>query len=234
MNRLIVLKALMQHKTLRNYLEIGVFNGHIFFRIRSSFKVAVDPSFAFDNTRKAGKFFLNPYNFYNQYYQKTSDDFFAHDAANVFAKEKVELSLIDGMHEYEYALRDVENTLLHAKEGAVIVLHDCNPLTKDAACSFKEWNDRQFTGTWNGDVWRTILHLRSLRNDLTVFVLDDDHGLGIVIKKKNEHPLPYTKEQISRFTYEDFDANREKWLGLKPASYFYEFFGISQPGSDVD
>jgi len=231
MNRLIVLKALMQHKTLRNYLEIGVFNGHIFFRIRSGFKVAVDPDFAFDNTRKAGKLFLNPYNFYNQYFQKTSDDFFANDAASVFAKEKVELALIDGMHEYEFALRDVENTLLHSKENCVLILHDCNPLTKDAACSFREWNDRHFTGTWNGDVWKTILHIRSLRNDLTAFVLDDDHGLGVIVKKKNEHPLPYTKEQINRFTYEDFDANRKKWLDLRPASYFYEFFGIPQPES---
>lgn len=227
MNRLTVLKTLMQKKNLRNYLEIGVFNGHIFFRIRSSFKIAVDPDFAFDNSRKTGKLFLNPYNFYNQYFQKTSDDFFAQDAPEVFAQKKVELSLIDGMHEYEYALRDVENTLKYATEDVVIILHDCNPLTKEDACSFSEWKAREFTGTWNGDVWKAILHLRSLRRDLTAFVLDCDHGLGVVVKKKNEQPLPYTKEQIGRFTYEDFNANREKWLGLRPASYFNEFFGLN-------
>lgn len=31
MDRLFVLKSLMQHCHLKNYLEIGVFNGHIFF-----------------------------------------------------------------------------------------------------------------------------------------------------------------------------------------------------------
>lgn len=226
MDRLLVLKTLMQQKGLKNYLEIGVFNGHIFFRIQSSFKIAVDPDFAFSSARKAGKLFLNPYNFYNRYFEKTSDDFFTQDAPKVFAGKKIQLGLIDGMHEYEFALRDVENALHYAGDDVVLILHDCNPLTKDAACSFQQWKDRDFTDTWNGDVWKVILHLRSLRKDLTSFVLDTDQGLGVVVKKRSEHPLPYTKEEIGHLTYEDFDANREKWLGLRPASYFYEFFGL--------
>ena len=56
----------MRRRHLKNYLEIGVLNGHIFFRIKSSFKVAVDPQFIFDNFRKAGKLILNPYNLSNQ------------------------------------------------------------------------------------------------------------------------------------------------------------------------
>ena len=75
MDRLFVLKSLMQHRHLKNYLEIGVFNGHIFFRIKSNFKIAVDPDFVFGNGRKAIKLLLNPYNRYNQYFEKTSDDF---------------------------------------------------------------------------------------------------------------------------------------------------------------
>ena len=221
-----VLKTLMQQKGLKNYLEIGVFNGHIFFRIQSSFKVAVDPDFAFGNARKAGKLLLNPYNFYNQYFEKPSDDFFAQDAPKVFAEKKIELSLIDGMHEYEFALRDVENALQYAADDVVLILHDCNPLTKDAACSFRQWQARDYTGIWNGDVWKVILHLRSMRKDLTSFVLDADNGLGVVVKKKNEQPLSYTKEEIGRLTYEDFDVNRQKWLDLRPASYFYKFFEL--------
>jgi hypothetical protein len=227
MNRLTVLRKLMQQKNLRNYLEIGVCNGHIFFRLRSGFKIAVDPDFAFSNSRKAGKVFLNPYNFYNRYFQKTSDDFFAQDAPGLFAGRKVELSLIDGMHEYEFALRDVENTLRYADENVVIILHDCSPRTREDACSFEEWQAREYTGTWNGDVWKAVLHLRSLRNDLCAFVLDCDYGLGVVIKKRNDRPLPYTREQIARLTFEDLDANREKFLGLQPPSYFSEFFGLN-------
>jgi len=35
MNRITVIRTLMRQKNLKNYLEIGVFNGHVFFRVRS-------------------------------------------------------------------------------------------------------------------------------------------------------------------------------------------------------
>ena len=73
------------------------------------------------------------------------------------------------MHEYSYALRDVENTLKYLSENGVIILHDCNPQKKEDAVSFEEWKARDFKNTWNGDVWRTVLHLRSLRNDINIF-----------------------------------------------------------------
>ena len=225
MNRLQVLQALMSKKHLHNYLEIGVFNGHIFFRIKSRFKIAVDPEFQFDVLRKLGKTIVNPYNLYNRYFEKTSDDFFAEDASAVFKNEPLQLALVDGMHEYGFALRDVEHSLKYMSDDGVIVIHDCNALTKKSACSFEEWKENNFEGTWNGDTWKAILHLRSLRPDLTCFVLDCDHGLGIVVKKPST-TLPFTKEQVEKFTWEDMDAHREEWLGLKPASYFQEFFQL--------
>ena len=114
MNRLHILQTLMREKKLNNYLEIGVFNAHIFFRIKSHFKIAVDPEFQFDWLRKAGKSILNPSNFFAHYFEKTSDDFFQQDAPELFRKKKIEISLIDGMHEYEFALRDIENTLFYS------------------------------------------------------------------------------------------------------------------------
>src|SRR5215831_10398822 len=152
MDRLKVLKTLMRQKKLRNYFEIGVFNGHIFFRIKSTFKIAVDPDFVFDRLRQIGKILVNPYNLFNRFFHKTSDAFFAEDAAKIFAEKNVEISLIDGMHEYVFALRDVENTLKYLSENGVIVMHDCNAETKEANCSFTEWKARNFAGTWNGDV----------------------------------------------------------------------------------
>jgi Methyltransferase domain len=226
MNRLEIIQMLMKQKKRNNYLEIGVFNGHIFFRIRSTFKLAVDPDFRFDQIRKTGKAILNPYNFYNQYFQKTSDDFFSQDAPAVLADKKIDIALVDGMHEYQFALRDVENILNYMDDDGVIIMHDCNPQTKEAASTFAEWKANSFAGIWNGDVWKSVVHLRSLRNDINVFVLDCDHGLGIVTRKKPTQMLPYTQEAINDFTYEDFNANRQKWLNLKPADYFYEYFGL--------
>jgi len=226
MDRLTLIQTLMKQKKLSNYLEIGVFNGHIFFRIKSGFKVAVDPDFRFDGIRRIGKTILNPYNLFNQYFEKTSDDFFAQDSEPVFSKKKIQIALIDGMHEYEFALRDIENTLRYLSEDGVIIVHDCNALTRESSSSFAEWTAGPGKGTWNGNVWKTILHLRSLRSDLTAFVLDCDHGLGIITKRKPEKTLHYTLEQIQRFKYDDFNANREQWIGLKEPKYFYEFFGL--------
>ena len=223
MDRLDVILALMRQKNLKNYLEIGVENGHIFFRIKSTLKVAVDPRFLFDFSRRLGKSIINPYNFNNQYFEKTSDAFFAQDAQRVFAAKKLQLALVDGMHEYQFALRDVENTLNYMQEDGVIILHDCNPQTAGAAGRFEDWE----TGEWNGDVWRTIIHLRSQRPDLTVFVLDTDQGLGIVTRQKPTSMLDFTPAQIQALTYDELVRNRQKWLNLKPAAYFYEYFGLS-------
>src|SRR6266516_7809074 len=126
MDRITLVAELMAKKNLSNYLEIGVFNGRVFFRIKSKFKVAVDPAFAFDTWRMVGMFFSNPFNIFNRYFEKTSDAFFNEDAPKVFASQKCEISFIDGMHEYDYALRDVENTLKYLSDDGVIVMHDCN------------------------------------------------------------------------------------------------------------
>jgi hypothetical protein len=225
MNRLKVIRTLMRKKNLKNYLEIGVFNGHVFFRVSSTFKIAVDPEFKFDAVRKTGKLFTNPYNLYNKYIEKTSDAFFAEDAASLFSEKKVQVALVDGMHEYSFSLRDVENTLQYLSDDGVIIMHDCNPQAKEEAGTFEEWQIKG-SGQWNGDVWKAIVHLRSLRNDVNVFVLDCDHGLGIITKAKPESKLSFSEEEIKKLSYEDLNANRKNFLGLKPASYFYEYFGL--------
>jgi hypothetical protein len=225
MNRLTLIRTLMEQKGLSNYLEIGVFNGHVFFRVKSTFKIAVDPEFVFDTSRKIGKIIVNPYNLFNKYFSKTSDDFFAEDAPLLFAQKKVQIALVDGMHEYSFALRDVENTLQYLSDDGVIIMHDCNPQTKEEAGTFQEWKALG-KGQWNGDVWKTILYLSSCRNDINVFVLDCDQGLGIITKGKPENKLNYSLEDINSFNYKDFDANRRQWINLKPTGYFYDYFKL--------
>ncbi|RRB04515.1 class I SAM-dependent methyltransferase [Larkinella rosea] len=224
LNRLDVIESLMRQKKLKNYLEIGVANGHIFFRVKSPFKLAVDPAFSFDRLRRIGKALINPANLANQYFEKTSDAFFAEDADRVIGKKPLQLALIDGMHEYQFALRDVENTLRYLSDDGVIILHDCNPLTPGAAVPYDEWVE----GQWNGDVWKTILHLRSQRPDLNVFVLDTDQGLGIVTRRKPETVLNFTPAQIDALSYDDLAKNRAHWLNLKSPEYFYTYFGVEK------
>jgi hypothetical protein len=70
---------------------------------------------------------------------------------------------------------------------------------------------------WNGDVYRTIVRLRT-RSDLQVVVLDADEGLGLVTRGVTNEPLPLTDEEIDALTYDDLARDRQRLLGLRPPS----------------
>jgi hypothetical protein len=221
-----LIRDILNKKKNATYLEIGVFSGSVFFPVKAKRKIAVDPEFRFGKFKRLKKIVKNLHNINASYYEMSSDDFFKQQAARLFKKRPIDVCFVDGMHEYDYALRDVENTLNYLQQDGVIIMHDCNPVAADAAVSFEEWKSRSFKGNWNGDVWKTILHLRSLRNDITVFVVDADHGLGIVCKRPPENTLPFTQPEIHKFTYNNLDKNRQQWLNLKPLEYFYRFFDL--------
>lgn len=229
--RLALIQSLINKNHFTNYLEIGVSIGTVFFRIKCQNKIAVDPDFGFDKFKILTRT-LRLNNFSNlsaRYFQKTSDDFFKEDAKKTI-KTKLDISLVDGMHEYAYALKDIQNTLEYLSDDGVIIVHDCNPAKAENACTYEEWEKRGYTGEWNGDVWKAIVYLRSTRSDLGVFVADTDYGLGIITKKPfdNYNPLPIRSfEEIMAFNFTEFDKNRKEWLNLKPASYLNEYFGLN-------
>jgi Methyltransferase domain len=228
--RLDLIQSLINKNRFTNYLEIGVSIGTVFFRVQCKNKIAVDPDFGFNKFKILTRS-LRLNNFSNlsaKYYETTSDDFFANDAKQNI-RDKLDICLVDGMHEYSYALNDIQNTLNYLSDDGVIVIHDCNPKSEENAVSFAEWKQRGFTGEWNGDVWKAIVYLRSMRSDITAFVADTDYGLGIVTKKAlaGFQPLPFkTFEEIQSLRFADFDKNRKEWLNLKPASWLNECFGL--------
>jgi hypothetical protein len=221
-----IIQDAINKKHFTTYLEIGVFAGSVFFDVKAKRKIAVDPEFRFGKFKRTKKILKNLSNLNASYFEMTSDDFFKLHAESLFTKKPIDICFVDGMHEYDFALRDVENTLDYLQNDGVIIMHDCNPLSVENAVSFEEWKNRNYQGNWNGDVWKTIVHLRSLRKDINVFVLDADFGLGIVCKRPPENILPFTQAEIRKFTYQDFDKNRQQWLNLKPLKYFYSFFNL--------
>jgi hypothetical protein len=225
-DRLTFINLLIKKRNFKNYLEIGVFLGKVFFFVKATHKTAVDPQFRFGYYRRFKRIFKSLNNLWARFYQKTSDEFFREDAPKLYSRRLLDICLVDGMHEYEYALRDVENTLLHLDNQGVILMHDCNPAQPQNAVTFEQWKERNYTGLWNGDVWKSILHLRSMRHDINVFVLDCDQGIGVVTWDKPENKLNFTKEQIQALTYDDLAQNRTAWLNLKEPTYFFEYFGI--------
>lgn len=219
-----IIQSIIDTVNAQTYLEIGVQRGKNFFTIDAPFKIAVDPGFKFSITRRIrhiSQFFRH------SFIEKTSDDFFDQDAKRLFPNG-LDVSFIDGLHTYEQSLLDFENSLRHLNEGGVILFHDCNPLTEAAAVHAGSPEDARQTFSkeiteWNGDVWKTIVHIRSHYADLSVFVFDCDHGVGVVYKSVPEKKLVFTRQEIEKLTYADFESHRNEWLDIRKPDFLREF-----------
>jgi hypothetical protein len=187
-----------------SYLEVGVNVGVLFLHVRAARKVGVDPvqriprwkRLAHPNMALRGELVA-----------KTSDEYFA----SIEAAETFDVVFVDGLHTYEQSLRDVENALGHLSADGVVLVHDCNPANAIAGGP-----DPDATGDagWNGEVWKTIVHLRAARSDLDVHVLDTDFGVGVVRRGENRSGLAGI--DAAALTYDDLAARREELLGLRP------------------
>ncbi len=74
----------------------------------------------------------------------------------------VDLAFIDGMHLFEFALRDFINLERYCARTSTCLVHDCCPL--DERTSARE----RVTEFWTGDVWKLVLCLKKYRPDLDV------------------------------------------------------------------
>ncbi len=233
MERQQVIQQLIDNRNYKTYLEIGVLGGYVFFGIKCSRKIAVDPEFRFNWRGRLGETIRNPYNINAKFFEATSDAFFEKDASSVFRQRKLEIALIDGMHEFDYVLNDVNNCLRYLSDNGVLILHDCNPLTPEAAVPFNAWKERGYSGHWNGDTWKVIPYLKKHRPDLDVFVADCDHGLGVI--SRNAHatvstdaarlPEDVGREEFRSMAYSDLEKHRKELLNLKPESHLAQFVG---------
>jgi hypothetical protein len=144
----------------------------------------------------------------------TSDEFFH------LNRVTFDLIFIDGDHSAKQVMVDLEHALAVLNPGGTIVLHDCNPAL--------EWRQFHNGGSYNGDVWKVISHLRSMP-DIEVVTIDIDHGVGVVRRRANLHPLPpalqqqagrYAHNPLEAFTYAELRANRKELLRLVSVAEF--------------
>ena len=179
------------HLKPATYLEIGVDQGQSFAIVTPETRaLGVDPN---PRVRKA----LKP----NQrVFAETSDDFFKnHDVISELGGKRLELAFIDGMHQFEFALRDFINVEKCCSPDSVILIHDVYPI--DAISAARE----RASWFWSGDIWRLILILKKYRPDLIVNVIGTSPtGLGIV---QNLDPN-------SRVLAEHLDEIVEEFLAL--------------------
>jgi len=112
-----------------------------------------------------------------QVYRETSDEFFARRSLKeALGGRKLDLAFIDGMHLFEFALRDFINVERNATPDTVVFYHDCYPLDEVTAAR------NRVTKFWTGDVWKLTTCLRKYRPDLRVCTLAaQPTGLGMVL-----------------------------------------------------
>lgn len=108
-------------------------------------------------------------------FRQTSDDFFASENLRELLGATVDLAFVDGMHQSEFALRDILNLETHSSRDSVLVVDDVLP-------EQIEWTTRErHTNAWTGDVYKVIPFLRTHRPDLEIRVFDVQmKGLAII------------------------------------------------------
>ena len=145
----------------------------------------------------------------------TSDAYFEeHDLAEDLDGSSLDLVFIDGMHLFEYALRDFGNAEVYANERTVFVVHDCDPV--DAVVSSRE----RTIAKWTGDVWKLAFCLAEHRPELTMSVLDvAPSGLLVVTgvtpgSRALLEISPDVVEEYVSFGYDYYEAHRKLTDGL--------------------
>jgi hypothetical protein len=192
MHRWEIIQALIDRFGLKSYLEIGVFQGENFNKIRCELKHSVDPEF--------------PATF-----QMTSKDFFIIKCPQRGMKQ-YDLVFVDGLHTEDQAYRDIWNAmwLLSPK---IIVVHDCNPRTKWHTRPPEQYKRGE---EWNGTTYRGFIRYKQENPKKNCFVVDADYGCGIIC----DESIDLIENQIFSEDWEWFDRNRNELLQLVNTTQF--------------
>ncbi|OVE80365.1 hypothetical protein BVY02_00365 [bacterium J17] len=169
------------HFGYKKYLEIGCKQDKAFAAANAEYRVGVDPV-------SGGT------------HRMTSDEYFSK------FNENFDLIFIDGLHQHQQVIRDIENSLSRLSANGTILMHDCNPQ--------QELHQRPepVPGVWNGDVWKAYVHYRQ-RADLDMITGDFSEGMGIIRVRGNTDPIKL-QTPCSELTWEDLVENRQRWLRL--------------------
>jgi hypothetical protein len=165
------LAQLSLKRAVARYFEIGVQAGRNLSRIPCEHAIGVDPAFqitqnvAGNNKKRVSLF------------QTTSDRYFNDYDTYEELGGPVDLAFLDGMHLFEYLLRDFYNTEAVCSPQSLIAIHDCMPLNAIMAGRNEQQVAIDAKGTdferyWTGDVWKIVPILRKYRPDLHVLLID--------------------------------------------------------------
>lgn len=203
----ILLERIQRHLKPRNYLEIGTENGFsLALAGVETTAIGIDPE-----PRIAVPLGPN-----HRVFAETSDDFFARHDVRALLGGPIELALIDGMHLFEYALRDFINVERLASRDATILIHDVYPRDREGV-------SRERKGAvWLGDVWRVIPCLKRHRPDLWIrTIATPPSGLALIRNLDPAsgllaHKLEQLREEFLALDYSAIELDRKIALNWHP------------------
>ena len=148
----------------RSYFEIGTLHGQTL-RLADCPAVAVDPAFQLASDLAGGRPSW-------RLFEQTSDAFFAEQDLRGLLGGPVGLAFLDGMHQFDFLLRDFINTERACDAASVVLAHDGLPRDAAMTGAADATAASRFPGYWTGDVWKLVPILRHWRPDLRVVGLD--------------------------------------------------------------
>ena len=131
----------------------------------------------------------------------TSDNFFINN------KDKFDIIFIDGLHHYEQVIKDIYSSLDILNDNGHILIHDCLPRT------IAHQAIPRYRGSWNGDVWKSIVELRT-KSNLEVFTCEIDFGVGVIRKKNNTNPLDIKINDFKKLKFKDYYHNNKEFMNV--------------------
>lgn len=194
-----VLKEIHRLRRPGTYLEIGVDRGKSLALATGTLRaIGIDPNPRLSSEPPASA----------DIRRMTSDFFFEAHALELFSKDRIDLSFIDGQHQANQALLDVLNCEKFSKPESIILIHDVVPLD---ALTAKQERQSFF---WSGDVWKIIIAIKKFLPDLLIETFDcPPTGLAIARRLNPERHLPIAKiREIQEFmrglAYEAYGAQK--------------------------
>ena len=158
----------LTHKN-NNYLEIGVEYGECFNQVHFLNKIGVDPDPKF--IPKSGQIIkLTSDDYFRQYLIGESSSVDSDDCIENIIIPKFDVIFIDGMHQSEYILRDINNSLQVLSENGTIFIDDILPFNynEQLKIPIKHYYENgilKYGENWTGDVWKVIYHLLDKYSD---------------------------------------------------------------------
>lgn len=178
------------------YFEIGVESGSSLQYARYPTRsIGVDPA----------PRIVHAINSWAKIFKMTSDTFFTEtDPFIEFNGRKIQLSFIDGLHEYEQVLKDFMNVEYHSLKNTIILLHDVHPAVPVTA------NRVRTTTYWAGDTWKVMQILKKHRPDLNIYTIPTyPTSMGVITNLDPDNM--FIRKNLDKITAEVRDLNFEDY-----------------------